>query len=98
MHSYLDEANSHWYSLLIQLQEGQAWLHKNLNYTPISAWAIDPFGHSPTMTNLLKMTGIKHMVVGRTHYIVKKHFAMYKHLEFNWNQLWGNVLFTSTAK
>lgn len=84
-----DEANSHWYSLLIQLQEGQQWLHANLNYTPVTAWAIDPFGHSPTMTNLLKLTGLKNMIIGRTHYIVKKHFAWHKYLEFNWKQLWG---------
>lgn len=87
--TFIDEANSHWYSLLIQLHEGQSWLRTYLNYTPVSAWAIDPFGHSPTMTNLLMLSGFKNMVIGRTHYVVKKHFAMHKHLEFYWRQLWG---------
>lgn len=84
-----DEANSHWYSLLIQLIEGQTWLRDNLNYTPTSAWAIDPFGHSPSMTYILKQAGLENMVIGRTHYIVKKHFSMYKDLEFEWKQMWG---------
>lgn len=83
-----DEANSHWYSLIMQLSEGQQWLQSNLNVTPTSAWSIDPFGHSPTMAYILQGAGFKRMVIGRTHYVVKKHFAMYRDLEFTWRQMW----------
>lgn len=84
-----DEANSHWYSLIIQLSEGHQWIKTNLNVTPSTAWSIDPFGHSPTMAYVLREAGFKQMVIGRSHYMVKKHFAMYRDLEFEWKQIWG---------
>lgn len=86
-----DEANSHWLGVLMQLSEGQSWLQKHLNYTPKSSWAIDPFGHSPTLPYILKKSGIQNHLIQRTHYSVKKRLAKERELEFRWRQTWdGN--------
>ena len=54
------------------------------DYTVQSAWSIDSFGHSPTLTYLLKKSGIKNMFIQRTHYAVKMFLATKKKIEFYW--------------
>lgn len=83
-----DEANSHWYSIIEQLMEGQQWLKKNFNITPTAGWSIDPFGHSPTLAYVLKNSGFENHLIQRTHYVMKRTLAKKKQLEFNWRQLW----------
>lgn len=56
---------------------------------PSNGWAVDPFGHSPSMTYLLKGAGLQNMVIQRVHYAIKKHFAQQHTLEFLWRQSWG---------
>ncbi|XP_017877818.1 alpha-mannosidase 2 [Ceratina calcarata] len=85
-----DESVSHWTSQLVQLTEGHQWLKYNLDYTPNSGWAIDPFGLSPTMPYLLKKAGLENVLIQRVHYSVKKILARTKQLEFRWRQLWDN--------
>ncbi|XP_034752948.1 alpha-mannosidase 2 [Etheostoma cragini] len=85
-----DEANSHYFALLDQLMEGHQWLQRHLGVTPSSGWAVDPFGHSPSMAYLLKGAGLSNMVIQRVHYAVKKHFAQQRTLEFLWRQSWDS--------
>ncbi|XP_040914399.1 alpha-mannosidase 2 isoform X2 [Toxotes jaculatrix] len=85
-----DEANSHYFALLDQLIEGHQWIQKHLGVKPSSGWAVDPFGHSPSMTYLLKGAGLSNMVIQRVHYAIKKHFARQQTLEFLWRQNWDS--------
>uniref|UniRef100_A0A8C6WV88 mannosyl-oligosaccharide 1,3-1,6-alpha-mannosidase n=1 Tax=Neogobius melanostomus TaxID=47308 RepID=A0A8C6WV88_9GOBI len=83
-----DEANSHYYALIDQLLEGHQWIQR---VKPTNGWAIDPFGHSPSMSYLLKGAGLKNHVIQRVHYSVKKHFAQQRLLEFSWRQPWDSA-------
>lgn len=58
---------------------------------PRSGWAVDPFGHSPTMAYLLRRANLTSMLVQRVHYAIKKHFAATHSLEFMWRQAWGKA-------
>lgn len=76
----------------------------NVGFKPRTGWAIDPFGHSPTMPFLYSKMGFNYTLIQRhansplplinflifnsTHYAIKKEFALKKHLEFNWRQQW----------
>lgn len=86
-----DEANSHYYALIDQLLEGHQWVQRHLGVKPTNGWAIDPFGHSPSMSYLLKGAGLKNHVIQRVHYSVKKHFAQQRLLEFTWRQPWDSA-------
>uniref|UniRef100_A0AAY5ELX0 Alpha-mannosidase n=1 Tax=Electrophorus electricus TaxID=8005 RepID=A0AAY5ELX0_ELEEL len=83
-----DEANTHYFALIDQLLEGHQWLERNLGVKPKTAWAVDPFGHSPTQAYLFKQAGLSNMLIQRVHYSIKKHFATQKTLEFFWRQNW----------
>ncbi|XP_041853892.1 alpha-mannosidase 2x [Melanotaenia boesemani] len=83
-----DEANAHYFAMIDQLIEGHQWLERNLGVTPRSGWAVDPFGHSATMSYLLKRTNLTSMLIQRIHYSIKKHFSSTRNLEFMWRQAW----------
>ncbi|KAE8618087.1 hypothetical protein XENTR_v10009274 [Xenopus tropicalis] len=83
-----DEANTHYFAMIDQMIEGHQWLKKNLDATPRSGWAVDPFGHSSTMPYILRRSNLTSMLIQRVHYSIKKHFAATQSLEFMWRQTW----------
>ncbi|XP_053387194.1 alpha-mannosidase 2x-like [Mercenaria mercenaria] len=85
-----DEANTHYFAMIDQLIEGHQWLNQTLGVTPSIGWAIDPFGHTPSMAYLLRQSGFTGMVMQRVHYAVKKYLSKSKQLEFMWRQVWDN--------
>ncbi|XP_071159952.1 alpha-mannosidase 2-like [Mytilus edulis] len=86
-----DEGTAHYTAMLDQLIEGHQWLQQNLGIQPTAGWSVDPFGHSPTMSYLLKHSGINGMVIQRIHYSIKKHLAEQRSLEFFWRQGWAST-------
>lgn len=74
-----------------EITEGNLWLNETVGVVPKNAWAIDPFGYSPTMAYLLRRMGFKNMLIQRTHYELKKELALHKKLEFIWRQSWDAV-------
>ncbi|KAL4237876.1 Alpha-mannosidase 2x [Mactra antiquata] len=86
-----DEASTHYPSVIDQLMEGHIWVTENLDTVPANSWAIDPFGHSATMSYLWKQAGMKNMVIQRVHQAIKSTLASKKSLEFNWRQIWDHT-------
>ncbi|RUS73821.1 hypothetical protein EGW08_018414 [Elysia chlorotica] len=91
-----DESVTHFSAMLDQLVEGHLWLKQNLGITANTSWSVDPFGHSPTMTYLLKKAGIDKMVIQRVHFGMKRHLAQRQQLEFLWRQAWDSEGQTDT--
>ena len=86
-----DEAVTYYYGVLDQLQEGHSWYKRNLGIEVKSSWAIDPFGHSPTIAYLQKMAGIRGGILQRVHYSLKKKLSQDRNLEFHWRQQWDDT-------
>ncbi|KAI1700143.1 alpha mannosidase middle domain-containing protein [Ditylenchus destructor] len=84
-----DEANAHYFSIVMELMEGHEWVMNHLNVTPEVHWSIDPFGQSSTMAYLIEEAGLKHMLIQRTHYATKRYLAERRQLEFQWRQIWA---------
>ncbi|XP_037033784.1 alpha-mannosidase 2 [Bradysia coprophila] len=85
-----DEANVHLYAMLDQLIEGHQWIKANLNYTPVTGWSIDPFGHGSTVPYLLSAAGFEGTIIQRIHYAWKQWFAKHQYGDFMWEPYWSN--------
>uniref|UniRef100_T1JDE6 Alpha-mannosidase n=1 Tax=Strigamia maritima TaxID=126957 RepID=T1JDE6_STRMM len=86
-----DEANPHIYAMLDQLIEGHQWLANTLDYSPRTAWSVDPFGHGATLPYLLSQSGIEGMVIQRIHFAWKQYLAEQQSGDFLWRQTWDNA-------
>ena len=54
------------------------------NYTPKTAWSVDPFGHSLSMPILLQKMGFEGLVINRIHFRDKIRRKLSKNLDFLW--------------
>ncbi|XP_015600084.1 alpha-mannosidase 2 isoform X2 [Cephus cinctus] len=68
--------------------QGHQWLKTNLDVTPESGWAVDPFGHGGTIPYFLKASGASGTVIQRIHYAWKQWFAKKRYGDFVWRQPW----------
>lgn len=68
--------------------EGHEWIRNHIGVIPKNHWTIDPFGHSPTLTYLVKLAGLKRGVLNRVHYELLKRFGEEQNLEFDWRPSW----------
>lgn len=84
-----DEANVHLYAMVDQLIEGHQWCRDHLNYTPVTGWSIDPFGHGSTVPYLLSAAGFKGTIIQRIHYAWKQWLAKHQHGDFVWTPAWS---------
>lgn len=62
----------------------------NLNYTPITGWSIDPFGHGSTVPYLLAASGFKGTIIQRIHYAWKQWMAKHQQGDFMWSPYWSD--------
>lgn len=85
-----DEATAHVFAMVDQLMEGHQWLKTNLDVSPETGWAVDPFGHGGTMPYLLKAADIQGAVIQRIHYAWKQWFAKRQSGDFIWLQPWDH--------
>ncbi|XP_035705590.1 alpha-mannosidase 2x isoform X2 [Folsomia candida] len=83
-----DEATTSLYTLVDEIITGRQWVSNFLGVTPNISWAIDPFGHGPTMPYLMKLAGVDKLVVQRTHFGWKKYLGAKRYGNFNWVPRW----------
>lgn len=83
-----DEANVHVYAMVDQLIEGHQWCRDQLNYTPVTGWSIDPFGHGSTVPYLLSASGFKGTIIQRIHYAWKQWLAKHQNGDYVWTPVW----------
>lgn len=83
-----DEANCHIYAILEQLYEGREWVEDTFGVSPTTGYAVDPFGQSAVMAQVLKRMGYQAMYINRVQYAIKRVLAEQHNLGFIWRQHW----------
>ncbi len=72
--------------MIEQMSYGHQFLKSNFNYSPTSAWQIDPFGHSSISPLLFKEMGFDFLVLNRIPYSMKERWKKEGKLQFRWNK------------
>ena len=83
-----DEASPHYFSLVDQMIEGHYWVKRNLGVVPETSLSFDQFGYSASIPYLMKLAGIKNVLIKRTHRGVKQLMGQNHWMTFNWRQFW----------
>ncbi|XP_033736441.1 alpha-mannosidase 2x-like [Pecten maximus] len=86
-----DAAVTHYSALLVQIQVAHEWLSTEFQVSPKAAWAIDSFGHSPTLPYLWSQTGYTFAVAQRVSQKYKHAMGSRRQLEFTWRQQWDKT-------
>ena len=83
-----DEANCDIYGILEQLYEGREWVEDTFGILPSTGYAVDPFGQSAVMAQVLKRMGYDAMYINRVQYAIKRVLAEQHNMDFVWRQHW----------
>ena len=83
-----DEANCHIYAIIEQLNEGRDWVRRIFGVSPTTGYAVDPFGQSAVMAQVLKRMGYDAMYINRVQYAIKTVLAKEHNMDFIWRQHW----------
>jgi alpha-mannosidase II len=86
-----DEANCDVYGILEQLYEGREWVEDTFGVQPSTGYAVDPFGQSAVMAQVLKRMGYEAMYINRVQYAIKRVLAEQHNMDFIWRQHWDNA-------
>ena len=86
-----DEANCDVYGILEQLYEGREWVEDTFGIQPSTGYAVDPFGQSAVMAQVLKRMGYEAMYINRVQYAIKRVLAEQHNMDFIWRQHWDTV-------
>jgi alpha-mannosidase II len=86
-----DEANCHIFAILEQLYEGREFVERTFGVKPTTGYAVDPFGQSAVMAQVLKRMGYDAMYINRVQYAVKRVLAEKHNMDFIWRQHWDKT-------
>ena len=83
-----DEASPHYFSLVDEMIEGHYWVKNTLGVVPETSLSFDQFGYSASIPYLMKLAGIKNVLIKRAHRGVKHVMGDNHWMTFKWRQYW----------
>ena len=89
-----DEAVTHYADLITNAELGFRFLEETFGECgrPLTAWQIDPFGHSRAMTELLKLMNYDAYFLGRVDDYELENIRKENRTEFLWNGLFTSIM------